>query len=82
MARAFRKEEKEFIPVNLVLESQEEVDVLYAILNNARICDHFRNEKEYDIVWNIRETLDEFKSDVHKLFLEKITRTANILRRK
>lgn len=41
---------KEFTPVNLVLETQEEIDKTAAILNFAPICDAVSLKEEYEIL--------------------------------
>lgn len=38
---------KAFAPVILTLETQAEVDAIYAVLNHARLCDALGFESEY-----------------------------------
>lgn len=45
-----------FIPVNLTLETQHEIDAIYAILNHANVCDALGFDSHY-------KTLEPYKTD-------------------
>lgn len=63
--KASRKESNVFIPVCLTLESQAEVDAIYAVLNHGRLCDSLGFDAEY-------KQLEPFKSDESEEFHTKI----------
>lgn len=54
--KASRNQKVVFVPVTLTLETQAEVDAIYAVLNHSFLCDVLGLDSQY-------ECLVPFKSD-------------------
>jgi len=63
--KAYRKEKEKFSPVVLELETQKEVDMLFALFSYGPIIDVMRDE--FDFV-GYRSELREFMHDYVKYF--------------
>lgn len=57
----------EFIPVCLTLETQAEVDAIYAVLNHSKLCDVFGFDSEY-------KQLEPYSTDAVNEFHQKINK--------
>jgi len=63
----YTKEDK-FIPVYIKLDTQEELNTLFAIFNFSPIIDSFDGHRSYAFVDSLRRELSGYKTNEHDEF--------------